>query len=175
MFEQPFLHSARMNYSLGNMACGRKKECGSKLYFLEIDGMLWYKVTHQSSHTYPPWLEELFYCTLLSLCVTDLCLLYSCNLWMHLIKYNEIKIQFMISMKLLHVLTPEDHPQGVCLNNGKEVQHANLGTDYSQLVSLTLCSRATTKVVFSVTRFDPQSQLSLFSHAPFCECICRQV
>jgi hypothetical protein len=43
------------------------------------------------------------------------------------------------------------------------------------IASLTLCSRATTKVVFSVTRFDPRSQLSSFSHAPFCECVCRQV
>jgi hypothetical protein len=33
---------------------------------------------------------------------------------------------------------------------------------------LTLFSRATTKVVFSVTLFDPQSQPSSFSHAPFC-------
>jgi hypothetical protein len=41
--------------------------------------------------------------------------------------------------------------------------------------SLTLCSRATTKVVFPVTRFDPRSRLSSFSHAPFCECVCRQV
>jgi hypothetical protein len=36
-------------------------------------------------------------------------------------------------------------------------------------ILLTLCSRATTKVVFSVTRFDPRSPLSSFSHAPFCE------
>jgi hypothetical protein len=42
-------------------------------------------------------------------------------------------------------------------------------------VLLTLRSRATTKVVFSVNRFDPRSRLSSFSHAPFCECICRQV
>jgi hypothetical protein len=40
---------------------------------------------------------------------------------------------------------------------------------------LTLCSRATTKVIFSVTRFDSLSRLSSFSHAPFCECVCRQV
>jgi hypothetical protein len=29
-----------MNNRLGNMACGRKKECGNKLYFLEIGGRL---------------------------------------------------------------------------------------------------------------------------------------
>jgi len=35
----------------------------------------------------------------------------------------------MKSMKLLHVLTPEGHPQGVYLNKGIEVQLANLGID----------------------------------------------
>jgi hypothetical protein len=40
MLEQPFLESAHMNKRLGNMARGRKKECGSKLYFWEIGGRL---------------------------------------------------------------------------------------------------------------------------------------
>jgi hypothetical protein len=43
------------------------------------------------------------------------------------------------------------------------------------LLFLSLCSRAMTKVVFSVTRFNPRLQLSLFFRAPFCECVCRQV
>jgi hypothetical protein len=40
MFEQLFLQSAHTDKRLGNMACGRKKECESKLYFGEIGGRL---------------------------------------------------------------------------------------------------------------------------------------
>jgi hypothetical protein len=55
------------------------------------------------------------------------------------------------------------------------LQHATSSIDLRSSASLTLCSWATTKVVFSVTRFDPRLRLSSFSHAPFCECVCRQV
>ena len=37
------------------------------------------------------------------------------------------KIQFMTSIKLLHVLAPGCHPQGVFYNKGIQVQHANQG------------------------------------------------
>ena len=40
---------------------------------------------------------------------------------------------------------------------------------------LTLCSRATTKVAFSVTRFSARSRLSSFSHTSSCKCVCQQV
>jgi hypothetical protein len=60
-----------------------------------------------------------------------------------------------------------------CVSLGRTVSHTQLTTLNSNFL-LTLCSRATTKVVFSVTRFDPRSRLS-FSHALFCECVCRQV
>jgi len=39
------------------------------------------------------------------------------------------KIQFMTSIKLLHVSAPERYHKGVSYNKGIEVQHANLGTD----------------------------------------------
>jgi len=35
----------------------------------------------------------------------------------------------MTSIKLLHVLAPECHPQGVYYTTVIQVQHANLGTD----------------------------------------------
>ena len=41
--------------------------------------------------------------------------------------------------------------------------------------SLTLCSRATTKVAFSVTRFSARSRLSSFSHTSSSKCVCQQV
>jgi len=39
------------------------------------------------------------------------------------------KIQFMTSIKLLHVSAPECHPQGVYWDKQIQVQHANPGTD----------------------------------------------
>jgi hypothetical protein len=55
---------------------------------------------------------------------------------------------------------------------GIQFAAVHFGASY---MNLTLCSRATTKVIFSVTRFDPRSQLSSFSCTLFCECVCRQV
>jgi len=39
------------------------------------------------------------------------------------------KIQFVTSIKLLHVSAPECHPQGFYLNKEIQVQHTNLITD----------------------------------------------
>jgi hypothetical protein len=86
MFEQPFLQSAHMNNRLGNMACRRKKEFGSKLYFWEIRwqalilGDTKVQMLKEKIHIHIPLdfrsCEKLFYYTLLGLCITVLCLLY---------------------------------------------------------------------------------------------------
>jgi hypothetical protein len=67
--------------------------------------------------------------------------------------------------------------EGRCIQNigGETGYLEDLDVDGTIMLQLTLCSRATTKVVFSVNQFDPRSRLSSFSHTPFYECVCQQV